>query len=177
MMGYLLYESVRFVRQSCGCLGCVPTCVYFLRAPLTFTYLARLLLGFASLRKSSILARLGKMYGSGAENNVRRAQAAYPIIFLVFFFFSFGRYPVDGKQYQIAILTPLIIGVVVPTISILFGTLVSMSVSTLRQRQLNVRQSLNQVPLIEYYNRGHALNYLKTFSFGGSYRCVYFFVI
>ena len=54
--------------------------------------------------------------------------------------------PVDGNQYQIAILTPTIIGIVVPTIAILFGTLVSMSVSTLRQRQ--VKQQLEAPPFL-----------------------------
>ena len=51
--------------------------------------------------------------------------------------------PVDGQAYQISILTPTIIGIVVPTITILFATLVSVTVSTLRQRQLDIRSSLN----------------------------------
>jgi len=51
---------------------------------------------------------------------------------------------VDGQAYQIAILTPTIIGIIVPTVSVLFGTLVSTSVSTLRSRQMEIRSKLNE---------------------------------
>jgi hypothetical protein len=57
--------------------------------------------------------------------------------------FNRAWYPVDGQAYQIAILSPTIIGIIVPTITILFATLVSVTVSTLRQRQLDIRTSLN----------------------------------
>jgi len=50
---------------------------------------------------------------------------------------------VDGGAYQMKILTPAINGIVVPSISILFATLISNTVATLRQRQLDVRTTLN----------------------------------
>jgi len=51
--------------------------------------------------------------------------------------------PVDGGAYQIKIITPAINGIVVPTISILFATLISSTVTALTQRQLDVRTNLN----------------------------------
>mmetsp|Transcript_31764 Transcript_31764/g.48720 ORF Transcript_31764/g.48720 Transcript_31764/m.48720 type:complete len:514 (-) Transcript_31764:287-1828(-) len=50
---------------------------------------------------------------------------------------------VDGGAYQAKIIAPAINGVVVPAISILFATLISNTVATLRQRQLDIRTSLN----------------------------------
>eukprot|EP00751_Fragilariopsis_kerguelensis_P019403 CAMPEP_0170856330 /NCGR_PEP_ID=MMETSP0734-20130129/14524_1 /TAXON_ID=186038 /ORGANISM="Fragilariopsis kerguelensis, Strain L26-C5" /LENGTH=449 /DNA_ID=CAMNT_0011228139 /DNA_START=143 /DNA_END=1489 /DNA_ORIENTATION=+ len=51
--------------------------------------------------------------------------------------------PVDGGAYQIKIITPAINGIVVPTISILFATLISSTITALTQRQLDVRTNLN----------------------------------
>ncbi|KAJ8601789.1 hypothetical protein CTAYLR_006810 [Chrysophaeum taylorii] len=50
----------------------------------------------------------------------------------------------DGNAYEIAILTPTINGVVMPAISIALGTLATTTISTLRQRQLDVRERLNR---------------------------------
>jgi poly(A) polymerase Pap1 len=47
---------------------------------------------------------------------------------------------VDGGLYQTQIITPAINGIVVPSVAVLFATLV---VTTLRQRQLSIRTSLN----------------------------------
>mmetsp|Transcript_42262 Transcript_42262/g.128215 ORF Transcript_42262/g.128215 Transcript_42262/m.128215 type:complete len:502 (-) Transcript_42262:333-1838(-) len=52
-------------------------------------------------------------------------------------------YAVDGGQYQTQIITPAVNGIVVPAISILFATLIANTVSTLRQRQLDIRITLN----------------------------------
>ena len=46
-------------------------------------------------------------------------------------------------QYQINIITPAVNGIVVPAIALLFATLVSNTINTLRQRQLDVRTALN----------------------------------
>jgi len=51
---------------------------------------------------------------------------------------------VDGGMYSTKILTPAINGIVVPSVSILFATLVSSTVTTLRTRQLDIRTSLNK---------------------------------
>ena len=51
---------------------------------------------------------------------------------------------VDGGQYEINILTPTLIGIAMPSLSISFGTLVATTVNTLRQRQLDLRVLLNQ---------------------------------
>ena len=51
---------------------------------------------------------------------------------------------VDGGAYEIAILTPTIIGIVVPSLSITYATLTAMTVNTLRQRQLEARIALNR---------------------------------
>eukprot|EP00984_Skeletonema_dohrnii_P014733 scaffold6243_cov108-Skeletonema_dohrnii-CCMP3373.AAC.2 len=50
---------------------------------------------------------------------------------------------VDGGQYQAEIITPAINGLVVPSLSLLFATLVNNTINTLRQRQLQIRTSLN----------------------------------
>ena len=50
---------------------------------------------------------------------------------------------VDGNAYQIAILAPVVNGVVVPAVSIALGTSVATTVSTLRQRQVDIRNLLN----------------------------------
>lgn len=52
--------------------------------------------------------------------------------------------PADGGQYQAQIITPAVNGIVVPSISILFATLISQTVTTLRQRQLDIRQCINR---------------------------------
>ena len=49
--------------------------------------------------------------------------------------------PVDGGAYQIEILTPSINGIVLPSLCILFATLVSTTITQLRDRQLSVRQA------------------------------------
>lgn len=51
--------------------------------------------------------------------------------------------PVDGGAYQARIIAPAINGIVVPAISILFATLISNTVATLRQRQIDIHTSLN----------------------------------
>ena len=51
--------------------------------------------------------------------------------------------PVDGGAYSIAILTPSINGIVLPSLCILFATLVSTTITQLRDRQLAVRECLN----------------------------------
>jgi hypothetical protein len=50
---------------------------------------------------------------------------------------------VDGGAYQAKIIAPAINGVVVPAISILFATLISNTVSSLRQRLLDIRSAIN----------------------------------
>ena len=50
---------------------------------------------------------------------------------------------VDGGTYQVQIITPAINGIVVPSVSILFATLISNTINTLRQRQLEIRTTLN----------------------------------
>lgn len=50
---------------------------------------------------------------------------------------------VDGGQYQTQIITPAVNGIVVPAIALLFATLISNTINTLRQRQLDVRTALN----------------------------------
>ena len=52
--------------------------------------------------------------------------------------------PVDGGAYQARIIAPAINGIVVPAISILFATLISNTVSTLRQRQIDIHTFLNK---------------------------------
>ena len=51
--------------------------------------------------------------------------------------------PVDGGSYQAQIITPAINGIIVPSVSILFATLISNTINTLRQRQLDIRTTLN----------------------------------
>ena len=51
--------------------------------------------------------------------------------------------PVDGGAYSIEILTPSINGIVLPSLCILFATLVSTTITQLRDRQLAVRECLN----------------------------------
>jgi hypothetical protein len=60
-------------------------------------------------------------------------------------FLSFERnwVPVDGGAYQARIIAPAINGIVVPSVSILFATLISNTVATLRQRQIDIHTSLN----------------------------------
>ena len=50
---------------------------------------------------------------------------------------------VDGGAYQAKIITPTINGIVLPAISVLFATLTSTTVITLRDRQVQIRQSIN----------------------------------
>lgn len=50
---------------------------------------------------------------------------------------------VDGGKYATQIITPAINGIVLPSASILFATLIGNTVTTLRQRQLDVRICLN----------------------------------
>ena len=49
----------------------------------------------------------------------------------------------DGNTYEISILTPVLTGVVMPTLSVALATLAATTISTLRQRQLDVREALN----------------------------------
>ena len=50
---------------------------------------------------------------------------------------------VDGRTFEIQTITPAINGIVVPSVSILFATLSGTTISTLRQRQLDIRTCLN----------------------------------
>ena len=50
---------------------------------------------------------------------------------------------VDGGDYQAKMIAPAINGVVVPAISILFANLIGTTISTLRQRQLDIRTTIN----------------------------------
>ena len=50
---------------------------------------------------------------------------------------------VDGGAYRSKIIAPAVNGVVVPSISILFATLISNTVSSLRQRILDIREAIN----------------------------------
>lgn len=63
--------------------------------------------------------------------------------------------PVDGGAFQAKILTPAINGVVLPAIAVLFATLTSTTVVTLRARQVEIRKCLNmeagELRALEYY--------------------------
>ena len=50
---------------------------------------------------------------------------------------------VDGGAYQAKVIAPAINGVVVPSIAILFATLTSTTISTLRARQVDIRRAIN----------------------------------
>lgn len=50
---------------------------------------------------------------------------------------------VDGGAFQAKIMTPAINGLVVPAMALLFATLTSTTVTTLRQRQVDVRNAIN----------------------------------
>lgn len=50
---------------------------------------------------------------------------------------------VDGGAYQAKIIAPAINGLVVPAIALLFATLTSTTITTLRQRQVDVRKAIN----------------------------------
>jgi Protein of unknown function (DUF4239) len=50
---------------------------------------------------------------------------------------------VDGGAYQAKMITPAINGLVVPAIALLFATLTSTTITTLRQRQVDVRRAIN----------------------------------
>ena len=51
--------------------------------------------------------------------------------------------PVDGGAYQAKIIAPAVNGIVIPAISLLFANLIATTVTTLRQRQLDIRYSIN----------------------------------
>ena len=50
---------------------------------------------------------------------------------------------VDGGAYQARIIAPAINGLVVPAVALLFATLISTTITTLRQRQVEIRRSIN----------------------------------
>jgi len=50
---------------------------------------------------------------------------------------------VDGGAYQAKIIAPAINGVVIPSVALLLATLTSTTISTLRQRQVDVRKCIN----------------------------------
>ncbi|KAJ8611301.1 hypothetical protein CTAYLR_006601 [Chrysophaeum taylorii] len=50
---------------------------------------------------------------------------------------------IDGNAYEIEILAPLVNGVVMPSIAIALGTVAATTISSLRDRQLEVRERLN----------------------------------
>jgi Protein of unknown function (DUF4239) len=51
--------------------------------------------------------------------------------------------PVDGGAYQARIIAPAINGLVVPAVALLFATLISTTITTLRQRQVEIRRAIN----------------------------------
>jgi len=51
---------------------------------------------------------------------------------------------VDGGAYQARIIAPAINGVVVPAIAVLFATLTSTTISSLRDRQVDIRRAINK---------------------------------
>lgn len=50
---------------------------------------------------------------------------------------------VDGGRYQASIMTPVTNGVVLPAVAVLFATLTSTTISTLRMRQVEVLRAIN----------------------------------
>lgn len=50
---------------------------------------------------------------------------------------------VDGGSYQAQNITPAINGLVVPAVALLFATLISTTISTLRLRQVEIRRAIN----------------------------------
>lgn len=50
---------------------------------------------------------------------------------------------VDGGAYQARIIAPAINGLVVPAVALLFATLISTTITTLRQRQVEIRRAIN----------------------------------
>lgn len=52
-------------------------------------------------------------------------------------------YPVDGGALQAQVIAPATNGVVVPAIALLYATLTSTTISTLRQRQVDIRRAIN----------------------------------
>jgi len=52
-------------------------------------------------------------------------------------------YAVDGGALQAKVMAPAINGVIVPATSLLYATLASTTISTLRQRQLQMREAIN----------------------------------
>jgi hypothetical protein len=61
---------------------------------------------------------------------------------------------VDGGQLQAKIIAPAINGIVVPAIALLYATLTSTTITTLRQRQVDIRRSIN-LEAGELRNLGH----------------------
>ena len=59
---------------------------------------------------------------------------------------TFGQswYAVDGGELEAALLIPVVNGIVLPSISIVLGTLVSSTLSVLRNRQVIIRECLNR---------------------------------
>lgn len=51
---------------------------------------------------------------------------------------------VAGGQAEIALITPVINGIVQPAVSIVFGTLIASTLTTLRNRQVSIRACLNK---------------------------------
>ncbi|CAJ1945948.1 unnamed protein product [Cylindrotheca closterium] len=92
----------------------------------------------------------------GIEDRIKWVPAMMPIIayflydptaqafaFLIDAIAQNNFVPVDGGQYQAKIIAPAINGVVLPAVSILFANLIGTTITTLRQRQLDIRTSLN----------------------------------
>lgn len=52
-------------------------------------------------------------------------------------------YPVDGGNLQARVIAPAINGVIVPATSLLYATLASTTIGTLRQRQLDMKRAIN----------------------------------
>ena len=52
-------------------------------------------------------------------------------------------FPVDGGAYQAKIIAPAINGVVIPAMSLLFANLIATTVTTLRQRQMDITTAIN----------------------------------
>jgi hypothetical protein len=61
---------------------------------------------------------------------------------------------VDGGTLQAKVITPAINGIIVPAVALLYATLTSTTITTLRQRQVDIRNSIN-LEAGELRNLGH----------------------
>jgi hypothetical protein len=68
------------------------------------------------------------------------------IVSLYHNFISFGKawYSVDGGATETQLITPVINGIVLPSVSIILGTLIATTITSLRNRQISIRECLNK---------------------------------